>query len=68
MSPTSLAEVIHRHTGARPRLWAEMTWPQVTAMRDGGLRAIESLIDQGTLAMRTDPDASKRVADRALEL
>ena len=28
----------------------------------------EALIEQGTLAMRTDPDASKRYADRALEL
>lgn len=27
-----------------------------------------ALIEQGTLAMRTDPDASKRDADRALEL
>ena len=29
---------------------------------------IEALIEQGTLAMRTDPDASKREADEALEL
>jgi diguanylate cyclase (GGDEF)-like protein len=31
-------------------------------------RSIETLIAQGTLAMRTDPDASKRYADNALEL
>ena len=36
MSSTSPADIIERHTGARPRLWAEMTWPQVQAMRDGG--------------------------------
>jgi diguanylate cyclase (GGDEF)-like protein len=29
---------------------------------------IEALIEQGTFAMRTDPDASKRYADQALEL
>ena len=29
---------------------------------------IEALIEQGTLAMRTDPDTSKREADEALEL
>ncbi len=29
---------------------------------------VEALIDQGTLAMRIDPDASKRSADQALEL
>ena len=29
---------------------------------------IEALIEQGTLAMRTNPDASKRNADQALEL
>ena len=29
---------------------------------------IEALIEQGTFAMRTDPDASKRNADQALEL
>jgi diguanylate cyclase (GGDEF)-like protein len=28
----------------------------------------KSLVEEGTLAMRTDPDASKRLADRALEL
>jgi diguanylate cyclase (GGDEF)-like protein len=33
-----------------------------------GVIAAEALIEQGTLAMRTDPDASKRYADRALEL
>jgi diguanylate cyclase (GGDEF)-like protein len=35
---------------------------------DGGTRPIEALIEQGTLAMRTDPDASKRAADNALEM
>ena len=34
----------------------------------GGQEQIEALIEQGTLAMRTDPDASKRDADSALEL
>jgi diguanylate cyclase (GGDEF)-like protein len=29
---------------------------------------IEALVEQGTLAMRTEPDASKRAADNALEL
>ena len=29
---------------------------------------IEALIEQSTLAMRTDPDASKREADQALEM
>ena len=29
---------------------------------------VEALLEQGTLAMRTDPDASKRIADEALEL
>jgi diguanylate cyclase (GGDEF)-like protein len=31
-------------------------------------KSVENLIEQGTLAMRTDPDASKRYADEALEL
>jgi diguanylate cyclase (GGDEF)-like protein len=34
----------------------------------GGGEQIEALIEQGTLAMRTDPDVSKRDADGALEL
>ena len=32
------------------------------------LNPVEALIEQGTMAMRTDPDASKREADEALEL
>jgi creatinine amidohydrolase len=36
LSSPSLADVVQQHTGRRPRLWAEMTWPQVKAMRDGG--------------------------------
>ena len=34
----------------------------------GGTRPIEALIEQGTYAMRTEPDSSKRDADAALEL
>src|SRR4051812_6414561 len=35
---------------------------------NGSADQIEALIEQGTLAMRTDPDTSKQVADSALEL
>ena len=34
----------------------------------GGTKPIQALIEQGTYAMRTDPDASKRNADTALEM
>ena len=46
--------------------------PQATSVTvtapTGPSNSAEALIGQGTLAMRTDPDASKRYADRALEL
>jgi diguanylate cyclase (GGDEF)-like protein len=44
-----------------PLRWAAAADPATTS-------AIETLIEQGTLAMRTEPDASKQAADQALEL
>jgi diguanylate cyclase (GGDEF)-like protein len=39
-----------------------------TAVRSASTPSIEALIEQGTFAMRTAPDDSKRAADQALEL
>jgi creatinine amidohydrolase len=36
LPPKSLADIIAEHTGARPREWSVMTWPEVEALRDGG--------------------------------
>jgi diguanylate cyclase (GGDEF)-like protein len=75
--PGSRSKAIARVSGAAVVLLAslfalrlEAAEPNsVTVTAPGpGANSAAALIEQGTMAMRTDPDASKRDADRALEL